>query len=192
MNANFELTYLEGGDDWFGPEPGRCHGLYQHRARAMSTECPNVGKLLNNLEFTLAMENEIMGAILDDGAGSRCGRDRLAQRERRCAGRLAGRCDHQGWRRRDGRREGRAGHVIDQPPLGASASLDRSGGCRNFHEYEVPVDWLTETKIPVGRTAEQVFDWLQTNLRLVLRRARRCDGSVDRRDPLGAADAASA
>ena len=26
-----------------------------------------VGKLLQNLEFTLAMENEIMGAILDDG-----------------------------------------------------------------------------------------------------------------------------
>ncbi|MEM6422868.1 MAG: glycine betaine ABC transporter substrate-binding protein, partial [Pseudomonadota bacterium] len=30
-------------------------------------ECPNVGTLLDNLEFTLAMENEIMGAILDDG-----------------------------------------------------------------------------------------------------------------------------
>ena len=30
-------------------------------------ECPNLGKLLNNLEFTLAMENEIMGAILDGG-----------------------------------------------------------------------------------------------------------------------------
>ena len=26
------------------------------------------------------------------------------------------------------------------------------------------MDWLTETKIPVGRTAKQVFDWLQTNL----------------------------
>ena len=26
------------------------------------------GKLLTNLEFTLAMENEIMGAILNDGA----------------------------------------------------------------------------------------------------------------------------
>ena len=29
-------------------------------------ECPNVGQLLNNLKFTLAMENEIMGAILND------------------------------------------------------------------------------------------------------------------------------
>ncbi len=30
-------------------------------------ECPNVGKLLTNLSFSLAMENEIMGAILNDG-----------------------------------------------------------------------------------------------------------------------------
>ncbi len=26
------------------------------------------------------------------------------------------------------------------------------------------MDWLTNTKIPVGKTAKQVFDWLQTNL----------------------------
>ncbi|MEZ5839562.1 MAG: hypothetical protein R3D02_03735 [Hyphomicrobiales bacterium] len=31
-------------------------------------ECANVGALLKN-EFSLAMENEIMGAILDDSAG---------------------------------------------------------------------------------------------------------------------------
>jgi glycine betaine/proline transport system substrate-binding protein len=30
-------------------------------------ECPNVGKLLTNLKFSLPMENEIMGKILDDG-----------------------------------------------------------------------------------------------------------------------------
>ena len=30
-------------------------------------ECPNIGKLLNNLEFSLAMENEVMHMILEDG-----------------------------------------------------------------------------------------------------------------------------
>jgi len=30
-------------------------------------ECPNVGRLLENLSFTLKMENDMMGAILDDG-----------------------------------------------------------------------------------------------------------------------------
>ena len=29
---------------------------------------------------------------------------------------------------------------------------------------EVPVDWLTDTKIPIGRTAKQAFDWLQANM----------------------------
>ncbi|GLQ26240.1 choline ABC transporter substrate-binding protein [Sulfitobacter pacificus] len=66
MNANFELTYLEGGDDFFGPDLGGATVHTNTRAGYVE-ECPNVGKLLNNMEFTLAMENEIMGSILDDG-----------------------------------------------------------------------------------------------------------------------------
>ncbi|WP_420584987.1 choline ABC transporter substrate-binding protein [Ruegeria sp.] len=67
MNANFELTYLEGGDDWFGPNLGGAT-VFTNTSAGYSETCPNVGTLLGNLEFTLAMENEIMGAILDDGA----------------------------------------------------------------------------------------------------------------------------
>ena len=66
MNANFELTYLPGGDDFFGPDLGGAIVATNTRAGYVS-ECPNVGQLLENLEFTLAMENEIMGAILNDG-----------------------------------------------------------------------------------------------------------------------------
>ncbi|MEM8596697.1 MAG: choline ABC transporter substrate-binding protein [Pseudomonadota bacterium] len=66
MNANFEMTYLEGGDDYFGPNLGGATVFTNTRA-GFSAECPNVGKLLSNLAFTLAMENEIMGAILNDG-----------------------------------------------------------------------------------------------------------------------------
>lgn len=66
MNANFELTYLEGGDDFFGPDLGGAT-VYTNTRAGFVEECPNLGKFLNNLEFTLAMENEIMGAILDDG-----------------------------------------------------------------------------------------------------------------------------
>ena len=66
MNANFELTYLSGGDDIFGPNYGGAEVLTTSRAGYVE-ECPNVGKFLQNLEFTLAMENEIMGAILNDG-----------------------------------------------------------------------------------------------------------------------------
>ena len=66
MNANFELTYLEGGDDWFGPNLGGATVFTNTRAGYVEA-CPNVGALLTNLEFSLAMENEIMGAILNDG-----------------------------------------------------------------------------------------------------------------------------
>jgi glycine betaine/proline transport system substrate-binding protein len=67
MNAAYEMTYLEGGDDWFGPNLGGAEVATNTRA-GFVTECPNPGKLLQNLEFSLAMENEIMGAILNDGA----------------------------------------------------------------------------------------------------------------------------
>ena len=66
MNANFQMTYLEGGDDYFGPNLGGAE-IYTNTRAGYVTECPNVGRLLGNMEFTLAMENEIMGAILNDG-----------------------------------------------------------------------------------------------------------------------------
>jgi glycine betaine/proline transport system substrate-binding protein len=66
MNANFDLTYLTGGDDYFGPNFGGAT-VYTNTRAGYVDECKNVGKLLENLVFTLPMENEIMGAILDDG-----------------------------------------------------------------------------------------------------------------------------
>jgi len=66
MNANFEMVYLTGGDDYFGPDLGGATVFTNTRA-GYANECPNIGKLLDNLQFTLAMENEIMGAILNDG-----------------------------------------------------------------------------------------------------------------------------
>jgi glycine betaine/proline transport system substrate-binding protein len=66
MNANLEMVYLTGGDDFFGPNFGGAT-VYTNVRKGYAAECPNVGKLLANLEFTLEMENAIMGGILDDG-----------------------------------------------------------------------------------------------------------------------------
>ncbi len=66
MNANIEMAYLDGGDDVFGPNFGGATVHTNVRA-GYASECPNVGKFLQNLEFSLQMENEIMGAILNDG-----------------------------------------------------------------------------------------------------------------------------
>ncbi|MBB06113.1 MAG: glycine/betaine ABC transporter substrate-binding protein [Pseudooceanicola sp.] len=64
MNANFSLKYLTGGEDFFGGE-GQVHTVTR---KGYSDECPNIGKLFSQMNFSLEMENSIMGQILDDGA----------------------------------------------------------------------------------------------------------------------------
>jgi glycine betaine/proline transport system substrate-binding protein len=66
MNANHDIVYLTGGDDVFGPNFGGAT-VYTNVRAGYLEECPNVGAFLENLKFSLAMENEIMGAILDEG-----------------------------------------------------------------------------------------------------------------------------
>ena len=65
MNSAFQLTYLTGGDEVFGPNLGGAEVQTTSRAR-YTEECANVGKFLKNLEFSLDLENQIMGAILND------------------------------------------------------------------------------------------------------------------------------
>ncbi|SMF74662.1 glycine betaine/proline transport system substrate-binding protein [Xaviernesmea oryzae] len=66
MNSNFKLTYLSGGDDVFGPNFGGAE-VYTNVRAGFTQECPNVGAFIKNLKFSLSMENEIMGGILNDG-----------------------------------------------------------------------------------------------------------------------------
>ncbi len=66
MNANLDMVYLSGGDDIFGADFGGAT-VYTNTRSGYVDECANVGQLLKNLVFSLEMENEIMGAILDDG-----------------------------------------------------------------------------------------------------------------------------
>ena len=64
MNMRFDLHYLTGGDHTFGPNFG---GATVHTLTrvGLSSECPNLGRLLQNLEFTPRGESEIMDAILN-------------------------------------------------------------------------------------------------------------------------------
>lgn len=67
MNEAIEITYLSGGDEQFGPDFG---GATVHTlARSEWAEmCPNAARLFSQLVFDMSMENQLMGAILDDGA----------------------------------------------------------------------------------------------------------------------------
>jgi glycine betaine/proline transport system substrate-binding protein len=64
MNMRFDLKYLAGGDAVFGPNYGGAT-IYTVTRKGFSTECPNVGRLLANLKFTLRGESEMMAGILD-------------------------------------------------------------------------------------------------------------------------------
>ena len=70
MNVDLDITYLTGGDAYFGPNFGGAT-VYTNTRAGYVAECPNTGKLLTNMKFTLQMENEIMGAILNAGADPR-------------------------------------------------------------------------------------------------------------------------
>lgn len=65
MNTKFKMDYLAGGDDVFGPNYGGATVLTNVRA-GLRSECPNLGRFLDQLKFTLPMENQIMGSILFD------------------------------------------------------------------------------------------------------------------------------
>jgi glycine betaine/proline transport system substrate-binding protein len=64
MNMRFDIKYLTGGDAVFGANFGGAT-VYTDERRGYSAECPNVGRLLANLKFSLRGESEMMAAILD-------------------------------------------------------------------------------------------------------------------------------
>ncbi|MES0864510.1 choline ABC transporter substrate-binding protein [Ruegeria sp. SCPT10] len=66
MNAQFELEYLTGGDDFYGPNFGGATVHTQVR-KGYLDECPNVGKLITQMTFDIPMESEGMGYILEEG-----------------------------------------------------------------------------------------------------------------------------
>lgn len=65
MNTRFQMKYLEGGDDFFGPNYGGAT-IYTNVRKGYAQECANVGQLLKNLSFTLEMENKLMDAVLNE------------------------------------------------------------------------------------------------------------------------------
>ena len=66
MNVAFDITYLAGGDEQFGPNYGGAEVFTLARA-GWAEQCPNAARLFRNLTFTVDSENEMMALILDEG-----------------------------------------------------------------------------------------------------------------------------
>jgi glycine betaine/proline transport system substrate-binding protein len=70
MNTRLQMHYLDGGDAVFGPNYGGATVATNVRAGFVQ-QCPNTGKLLSNLVFSLDMENQLMDAVLNQHVSRR-------------------------------------------------------------------------------------------------------------------------
>lgn len=140
MNTKFEMRYLTGGDDSFGPNFGGAT-IYTNVRAGYLQECPNIGRLVSNLGFTLPMESAIMASILDDklppeAAAEVWLRQNPAALETWFAG----------VRTFDGK-----------PALGGDARTAAPAAARGFEP------WITQHKIPLGRAFASAIDFIKTH-----------------------------
>ncbi|WP_347505546.1 choline ABC transporter substrate-binding protein [Pseudomonas anguilliseptica] len=70
MNNQLQMHYLDGGDEFFGPNYGGA-SVYTNVRAGLAEECPNATQLLKNLRFSLEMESYLMGAILNKNTNPR-------------------------------------------------------------------------------------------------------------------------
>jgi glycine betaine/proline transport system substrate-binding protein len=66
MNTAHDLTYLSGGDAYFGPDFGGAQ-VYTLARTGWAEACPNAARLFKQMVFTVDWENQMMGKILDEG-----------------------------------------------------------------------------------------------------------------------------
>jgi glycine betaine/proline transport system substrate-binding protein len=76
MNVQMKMSYLQGGDDVFGPNLGEAK-VYTAIPPAYEKRCPNVVAFLKNLQFNTEMENLVMGPILAKAKPNTAARDYL-------------------------------------------------------------------------------------------------------------------
>jgi glycine betaine/proline transport system substrate-binding protein len=140
MNMRFALKYLSGGDEVFGPNFGGAT-IYTVTRRGYGAECPNIGRLLKNLKFSLRGESEMMAAILD-----RHEAPDTAATEWLKANPNAAQAWLEGVLMFDGRPVGAALTQAARPP--------RAGG---FEQ------WIVAHKIPVGDAMAVAIDYIKAH-----------------------------
>jgi len=65
MNLQFAISYLDGGDQTqFGPNFGAAK-IWTVIPANYQTRCPNMGRLLNNLQFNVEIESQLMQRIMN-------------------------------------------------------------------------------------------------------------------------------
>jgi glycine betaine/proline transport system substrate-binding protein len=144
MNMRFDLRYLSGGDAVFGPNFGGA-AVYTNTRAGFSTECPNLGRLLRRLEFTLRGESQVMDAILNQHQTPEAAAEAwLKANPRAVAAWLAG------------------VYTLDgRPALAAVQGGVKVSGTGGFES------WVSDHKIPVGDTVSALIEYTKTHGRVL-------------------------
>jgi glycine betaine/proline transport system substrate-binding protein len=140
MNTRFEMRYLTGGDTSFGPNYGGAT-VYTNVRAGYLQECPNVGRLVRNLKFTLRAESEIMAGILERKLEPEVSAEEWLRRNPDAL-----RAWFDGVTTFDG---GPAPLSFDAP---TAAPAPRAAGFEG---------WITTHKIPLGRAFETAIDFIK-------------------------------
>ena len=78
MNTVYDIDYLADADDYFGPDYGAAT-VYTNVRAGYTEEAPNIGRFLENLQFNLDMENELMSMIDGGMSGEDAAREWLQE-----------------------------------------------------------------------------------------------------------------
>ncbi|MBI3899265.1 MAG: choline ABC transporter substrate-binding protein [Gammaproteobacteria bacterium] len=65
MNTKFKITYLAGGDAYFGANYGAA-SVNTVMRKGYEAQCPNVGRLFRQLAFNVDLENQIITDVLEN------------------------------------------------------------------------------------------------------------------------------
>jgi glycine betaine/proline transport system substrate-binding protein len=142
MNTHYNVRYLTGGDATFGPDFGAAVVNTIVR-RGYLEECPNIARLLANLEFDVELENVWMDRILSDKVSAAdLAHEWVAGNPPQLAGWLEGVQSFDG-----------------QPALARLAGPAKASRLTAFE------DWVTSHKIPVGDAATTVVEYTKRHAR---------------------------
>lgn len=70
MNERFRMSYLSGGDAYFGPDYGAAQVNTVARS-GFSKECPNLTRLFSNMTFSIASVSELMANVQESNTNRR-------------------------------------------------------------------------------------------------------------------------
>lgn len=66
MNVRFDMEYLSGGDDWFGPNYGSA-SVWTGLRPGYADNCPNALKFFQNLRYSVEMLSAVMQIMDEEG-----------------------------------------------------------------------------------------------------------------------------